>query len=189
MNEYKDLTESSKSSDLVFDGKLLKVYRDEISLPNGEDATREYIKHVGAVAMVPLTDDGKVIIERQFRYPVRRVVTEIPAGKLDSLTEDRLEAAKRELREETGLTADEWMEIGDYLPVMAYSNERITIYLCRGLHRGAQELDEDEFLNIEEIPLDELVSDIMAGKITDGKTQVAILKVAAILQRENNLNQ
>lgn len=182
MNKYNDLTENTKTSEMVYDGNFLKLYKDRIILPNGEESGREYIKHVGAVAMVALTDDNKVIIERQYRYPVRRVVTEIPAGKLDSYEEDRLEAAKRELREETGITADSWEVIGDYEPVMAYSDERITIYLCRGLHKGSQELDEDEFLNIEEIPLDELVADVMAGKITDGKTQVALLKTAAMLK-------
>ena len=131
-----------------------------------------------------MTDDGKVIVERQFRYPMGQVITEIPAGKLDSKTEDRLAAAKRELEEETGLVADEWMEIGEYYPAAAYCDEVITMYLAKGLHKGTRNLDEDEFLNIREMPLADLVEEIMDGKIADGKTQVAILKVARLLELE-----
>ena len=181
MEQFKDLTEKTLNTEKVFDGKLLQVYRDGVGLPNGHESIREYIQHVGAVAVVPLTDDGKVIIERQFRYPLREVITEIPAGKLDSKQEDKLDAAKRELLEETGITADEWIEMGDYHPAAAYCDERITMYLARGLHEGQQKLDSDEFLNIVKVPLNELVDDIMSGKITDGKTQVAILKAKAIL--------
>ena len=124
-----------------------------------------------------MTSDGKVIVERQFRYPLNQVITEIPAGKLDSKSEDRLTAAKRELEEETGLLADEWICLGDYVPAAAFCDERITLYLAKGLHEGTRNLDEDEFLNIMEVDLEELVQDIMDGKITDGKTQVALLKV------------
>ena len=131
--------------------------------------------------MIPVTEDGKVIIERQFRYPLDRVVTEIPAGKLDSFTEDRLSAAKRELEEETGYTAKEWISLGDYYPTPAYCDERITLYLARGLALGQRHLDEDEFLNFELVPLSDLVEDVMNGRITDGKTQVAVLKAARIV--------
>jgi len=181
MKEFENLQETTTESSQVFDGRLLHVYNDAIILPNGKKGTREYIKHVGAVAVVPLTQDGKVIVEKQFRYPVHDVILEIPAGKLDSYEEDRLCAAKRELKEETGLTADEWIEMGDYHPAAAYSDERITLYLARDLHMGEQKLDADEFLNIEEIPLAELVEQVIDGTITDGKTQVAILKAAHIL--------
>ena len=101
MREFSKLVEKTVDSKEVFSGNMLHVFRDEIELPNGKAATREYVKHVGAVAVVPVTEDGNVVMEKQYRYPARRVVTEIPAGKLDSLEEDRLEAAKRELREET----------------------------------------------------------------------------------------
>ena len=131
----------------------------------------------------PITDDGKVIIERQFRYPLNRVVTEIPAGKLDSFTEDRLSAAKRELEEETGYTANEWIELGDFIPTCAYCDERITLYLAKGLALGQRHLDEDEFLNFEAVPLKELVEQVMDGTITDGKTQVAILKAARLMEK------
>ena len=183
MNDFENLTEVQTSSQEIFDGVILHVRKDTVELPNGKPAVREVIRHVGAVGVVPLTDDGKVIIERQFRYPLNRIVTEIPAGKLDSLTEDRLSAAKRELEEETGYTAKQWLSLGDYYPAAAYCDERITLYLATGLELGTRHLDADEFLNFEAIPLAQLVEDVMAGRITDGKTQVAILKVARILQQ------
>ena len=181
MSENKRLEEVKIASKEIFDGHILHVYKDTVELPNGKEASRELIRHIGAVAVVPLTDDGNVIVERQFRYPLGQVITEIPAGKLDSFDEDRLEAIKRELREETGYVADEWMELGDYHPAAAYTDERITLYLATGLHKGERELDEDEFLDVIEVPLIDLVKDVAAGKITDGKTQVAILKTYLLL--------
>ena len=178
----KNLTEITKSSTQIYKGKMLNAFQDTIILPNGEESTREYVKHIGAVAVVALTDDGKVIIERQFRYPMGTVITEIPAGKLDSTDEDHLLAAKRELREETGITADEWFSLGEYHPASAYCNEKIWMYLARGIHRGDQDLDPDEFLIVEEIPLKELVDMVYDGTITDGKTQVGILKAAHLLK-------
>ena len=145
MEDFKNLNEVQTGSEEIFDGVILHVFKDTVQLPNGKAATREVIRHVGAVGIVPLTDDGKVIVERQFRYPLNRVITEIPAGKLDSLTEDRLSAAKRELAEETGYTATEWIDLGDYYPAAAYCDERITLYLARGLTLGQRHLDEDEF--------------------------------------------
>lgn len=176
MEEFKNLEEVMVSSEEIFDGHVVHLFKDTVELPNGRLATRETVRHIGAVAVVPLTDDGKVIVERQFRYPLGCVITEIPAGKLDSKSEDRLEAAKRELEEETGYTADEWMNLGDYYPAAAYTDERISLYLAKGLHQGKRNLDEDEFLNILEVPLEELVQDVLSGEITDGKTQAAILK-------------
>lgn len=181
MNQFEKLKEVKTHSEEIFDGVILHVYKDRVALPNGNPAQRELIRHVGAVGIVPLTNDKKVIVERQYRYPLDMVITEIPAGKLDSKEEDRLEAAKRELREETGITADEWIEMGIYYPAAAYSDEKITLYLAKGLHYGEQNLDEDEFLNIEAIPLKTLVEEVMSGKITDGKTQVAILKADKML--------
>ena len=173
---YTDLTERMTGSERIFDGVILHVYRDTVMLPNGSPAVRELIRHPGAVAVVPLTADDKVIIERQFRYPLGTVITEIPAGKLDNPTEDRLEAVKRELWEETGYTAEEWISLGDYHPAAAYSDERLTIFLARRLTKGAQHLDEDEFLHVEEAPLESLVEGVLAGRITDGKTQTALMK-------------
>ena len=181
MEIFENLTEVKTGSQEIFDGVILHVFKDTVKLPNGNPATREVIRHVGAVGVIPVTDDGKVIVERLFRYPLNRVITEIPAGTLDSFTEDRLSAAKRELEEETGYTAKEWIDMGDYYPTPAYSDERITLYLARGLALGQRHLDEDEFLNFEAVPLDTLVEDVMAGRITDGKTQVAILKAARFL--------
>ena len=131
--------------------------------------------------MIPVTEDNRVIMERQYRYPLDRVILEIPAGKLDAPDEDRLSAIKRELREETGYSADEWTELGDFHPAPAYSDEYITMYLARGLHKGERDLDEDEFLDVYAIPLSELVRDVMEGRISDAKTQVCILKAARIL--------
>ena len=178
MDQFQKLEERMLDSEEIFDGQVLHVIRDTVELPNGKSATREVIRHVGAVGIVPMTEDGKIVIERQYRYPIDQVITEIPAGKLDDRCEDRLEAARRELKEETGITAKEWTYIGEYHPAAAYSDERITLYLARDLVQGERNLDEDEFLNLEEVPLQELIREIMEGKITDGKTQVALMRVA-----------
>ena len=184
MKDFENLAEVQTGSQEIFDGVILHVFKDTVQLPNGKETTREVIRHVGAVGVIPLTDDGKVIIERQFRYPLNRVVTEIPAGKLDSTAEDRLSAAKRELEEETGYTAKEWISMGDYYPTPAYCDERITLYLAKGLSLGQRHLDEDEFLNFAAVPLSDLVDAVMDGRITDGKTQVAVLKAARLLEKQ-----
>ena len=179
--EFERLRETRLTAQDIFHGQILHLRKDTVRLPNGGTAPRELIVHVGAVCVVPMTEDGQVYVERQFRYPLGQVITEIPAGKLDSNTEDILTAAKRELREETGLTADRWTELGLYYPAAAYSDEVITMYLAQGLHKGTQELDADEFLNVELLPLEQLVRDIMEGRVPDGKTQAAVLKVARML--------
>lgn len=179
--EYAQLKESRISGTETYHGPLLHVYHDRVRLPNGDESGRDYIRHLGAVCIVPLTDDGRVVVERQFRYPLDMVITEIPAGKLDSAEEDRISAAKRELHEETGLTADRWTYMGDFFPAVAYSTERISMYLAQGLHQGEQKLDKDEFLNVETRPLKELVDEVMAGEIVDIKTQAAILKAARLV--------
>ena len=179
--ELAELREVRTASEDIFDGVILNVKRDTVRLPNGHSSIREVIRHVGAVCVIPVTEEGDVIIERQYRYPFDTVITEIPAGKLDSKQEDRLSAAKRELREETGLTADSWINLGDFYPAAAYSDEYITMYLAQGLHQGKQALDDGEFLEVKKAPLKELLSDVMAGKIPDAKTQTAILKAARYL--------
>lgn len=179
--EYEQLCERYKSGKEVYHGPLLHVYHDRVILPNGNETGRDYIKHLGAVCVVPVTDDNKVVVERQFRYPADKVFTEIPAGKLDSAEEDRLDAAKRELMEETGYTADEWTWIGDLYSAVAYSNELISMYLARSLHKGERHLDADEFLNVALVSIEELVKQVMDGEITDAKTQAGILKAARIL--------
>lgn len=181
MSELKDFEEKYISGKLIFDGTVLHVYDEEVLLPNNEKAKRELIKHIGAVCIIPITDKNEVIMEHQYRYPIHTLVTEIPAGKLDSPDEDRLEAAKRELREETGYTADNWTDLGLYYPAPAYSDEKITMYMATGLHEGNTDLDEDEFLEVVKIPLEDLKEMVLRGEITDGKTQIAILKAAAIL--------
>lgn len=181
--ELQEFREEPVSSADIFDGVILHVKKDTVRLPSGKLTGREIIRHIGAVCVIPVTDDNEVIVERQYRYPIDRVITEIPAGKLDSREEDRLSAAKRELLEETGITADRWTDLGPYYGAPAYSDEYITMYLAQGLHQGEQKLDEGEFLDVVRIPLDELVEDAMNGKIPDAKTQLAILKAARILGR------
>ena len=179
--ELKRLGEKTVSTEDIFDGVILHVKRDTVELSNGSETVREVIRHIGAVCVIPVTDDNKVIMERQFRYPLNKVILEIPAGKLDAPDEDRLSAIKRELREETGYTAEEWTVIGDFHPAPAYTDEYITMYLARGLHKGERHLDDDEFLDVYAIPLADLVQDVMEGRISDAKTQVCILKAARIL--------
>ena len=180
-NELARLGEKRVSTEDIFDGVILHVKRDMVELSNGSETVREVIRHIGAVCVIPVTDDNKVIMERQFRYPLNKVILEIPAGKLDAPDEDRLSAIKRELREETGYTAEEWTVIGDFHPAPAYTDEYITMYLARGLHKGERHLDDDEFLDVYAIPLADLVQDVMEGRISDAKTQVCILKAARIL--------
>ena len=179
--ELKRLSEKTVSSEEIFNGVILHVMRDTVELSNGNRTIREVIRHIGAVCVIPVTDDNQVIVERQYRYPLDRVILEIPAGKLDAPDEDRLSAIQRELREETGFSADRWTEIGDFHPAPAYSDEYITMYLARGLHKGKQDLDADEFLDVYTVPLKDLVEDVMQGRISDAKTQVCILKAARIL--------
>ncbi len=181
--EIEKLEEKQITSENVFDGVLLHVYKDEVLLPNGNTGRREYLKHLGAVAIVALSDDGKIAVERQFRYPFQEVLTEIPAGKLDTSNEDHQQAAARELREETGITADNWTYLAPFYPSCAYSQEIIYLYLATGLHYGNRELDDDEFINVEMVPLQEVVDEIMAGKISDGKTIAAVLMADKIANK------
>jgi len=180
-DELKELGESSLSTEQIFDGTMLKVYRDAVRLPDGGESVREYIRHPGAVAIIPVDSDGCVLLERQFRFPVNGVCTEIPAGKLNSREEDRLEAAKRELREETGAVASEWICLGDFVPAAAYCDERITLFLAQGLSFAGRDLDEDEFINIFRMPLSEVLAEVLDGKITDAKTQTGIMRAAFAL--------
>ncbi len=179
-----ELAERQLSSKEIFDGKILHVFEDTVSLPNGNRATREYLRHIGAVCIVPVLSNGDVLIERQYRYPVGGVLSEIPAGKLDSPDEDHLAAAQRELREETGALAGRWQSLGVFYPACAYSDEAIEMFLAREITFTARELDEDEFLNVERVPLRRLYEDVMAGRIPDAKTQIAILKVYCMLEQE-----
>jgi ADP-ribose pyrophosphatase len=172
----KDLTEKQESSEQVYDGTLLKVYRDVVRLPDGSPGTREYIKHPGAVAIVPLFEDGRVLLERQYRYPHRREFIEVPAGKLDP-GEPHLDTAKRELLEETGYVAAQWTRVGVIHTAIAYTDEAIEIFLARKLEARERKLDAGEFLEIFTVPFADAVEMIRDGRITDAKTVSALLLV------------
>lgn len=172
------LTEQQVDSALIYDGRILHVYRDNIALPDGKPAVREYIRHVGAVCVVPLTEEGEVVCVRQYRYPFSDVLLEIPAGKLNAKNEVPEEAALRELREETGAVCQQLTYLGKYYGSPAILDECIHMYLAEGLTFGKTDPDDDEFLEVVRIPLAELVRRIANGEIPDGKTQAAVLRVA-----------
>ena len=178
---YEELKETKVSREDIFEGHIVHLVKDNVTLPNGAAATREVCLHNGAVCVVPITDDGDIIMERQFRYPFDEVIWEIPAGKLDKGETDELSAAARELREETGYTAENYTFIGYIYPSPAILSEKIAMYVATGLHKGEQNLDEDEFLDVVKVPFDEVVKMIMENKIPDGKTQTAVLKAKILL--------
>ena len=163
------LKETRLDGEMAYDGRFLKVAKDRIKLPDGKITDREYIKHPGAVVILPLFDDGRVLLERQFRYPLGREFIEFPAGKIDP-GEDTLACAKRELLEETGYTATEWHFVCTIHNAIAYSDEHLDIYLARGLTAGEAQLDEGEFLEIFTSTVPEMLGMVKAGEITDVKT-------------------
>ncbi len=170
-----ELTEKKISSEEIFDGVAIHLFRDEILLPNGNKGVREVIRHPGAVCVLPITDDGEVIFVNQFRYAFNKVTLEVPAGKLEK-GEDPKEAALRELSEETGLEAKTIIHIGDMYTTPALIDEVIHLYIGKDLTEGAQHLDEDEFINIVKMPLEKAVEMVMNGAIKDSKTQIVLLK-------------
>jgi ADP-ribose pyrophosphatase len=169
-----DFTETFAAGGEVYPGQLLRVQRDTVRLPDGGSAQREYIRHPGAAAILALTDDNQVVLEWQYRYAQRRHYVEIPAGKLDP-GETPEAAARRELREETGWEAREWSLLLHHDVAIAYTDERIHIYLARGLSPGPVARDEEEFLESFLLPIDEALAWLDAGRIQDSKTQVALL--------------
>lgn len=170
-----NLMEKTLETRRVFDGLILHIDHVNNRLPDGQTAAREIARHVGASAVVPLDGDGNVWLVRQFRAPIGEVLLEIPAGKLDHREEDRLLAAKRELREETGLSAARWTHLTDLLTTPGFSDEKISLYLAQELTAGESHPDDDEFLNVVKVPLNELTAMIMRGEVTDGKTVCAVM--------------
>lgn len=178
-----DLSEKTLESRRVFDGRLLHLDVDEVALPSGERAGREVVRHPGGVCVLPLHGDGTVSVVRQFRYPYKEVVTELPAGKLEP-GEDPFAAIQRELSEETGYTAGEWHDMGLFYPTPGYTDERLHLYFARGLRPGTAHPDQDEFLECERLPLDALLDQVMDGTLRDGKTIALVLKVQRFLELE-----
>lgn len=171
------LIETKVSSEAVFDGKLLHVRRDTVRLPDGTHATREHIVHPGAVLIVPVLPDGRLVIERQYRYPLDRVFIEFPAGKLDP-GEEELVTAQRELTEETGYVANTWTPLGTIHTLISYTNEKIDLYVAEGLTHVGARLDAGEFLEVVTMGVDEMLATLDRGEITDAKTVAALLLYA-----------
>lgn len=168
------LIEHTIHSEQLMQGRFLQVLRDTVRLPDGGSDTREYVVHPGAVMIVPLLDDGRLVLERQYRHPMGKVMIEFPAGKLDA-GEDTFTCARRELLEETGYAAREWARAGVIHPVISYSTEFIEIWFARGLSLGERSLDQGEFLEVFSATVEELAEWCKDGRVTDAKTLTALL--------------
>lgn len=175
-----DFTEKTISTKRIFDGRIINLKVDTVTLPNGHESTRELVEHPGGVGVIAVDDEKNVFMVTQYRKPFDEIVLEIPAGKLN-YGENPLDCGMRELEEETGITADNYEYIGVYYPTPGYCLEKITIYLATGLKETRQHLDEDEFLDVHKIKLDTLFDMVMNNEINDAKTAIAILKAKAIL--------
>ncbi len=169
-----EIEERIVNGECLYKGHILRLEKWNVILPNGENAVREVVVHNGASAIVPIDADGNVYLVRQYRAAIQRELIEIPAGKLDYAGEDRLSAAKRELREETGFTASEWTHLSDIATTPGFSTEIISLYMARGLTLGENDLDDDEFLYVVKMPFDEAVKMAEKGEITDAKTVAAL---------------
>ena len=170
------LVERQIESQQVYKGKLLDVRCDRVRLPDGTEATREYIVHLGAAMIIPVCPNGDLVMERQFRYPVGRVLIEFPAGKLDP-GEDMLVTAQRELLEETGYRAAKWEFLGEIIPIVSYTNEQIEIFLATELTLEKAKLDAGEFLEVFTIPFGEAFAMMKKGEIIDGKTVIGLYQL------------
>lgn len=175
--------EETLASEQVYDGRLLKVYSDRVRLPDGHESTREIIRHPGAVVVIAVLDNGKLLFERQYRYPLQRVFLEMPAGKIDP-GEHTLDTARRELREETGYKAKIWRQLGMLHPAIGYADERIEIYWAQGLSFVGEAPDHDEILEVVELSLADALLAVRDGEITDGKTLGALLWAEKTLSGE-----
>ncbi len=176
-----NLTEKQLSANYIFKGRIINLRQDTALLPNGNTATREVVEHPGGVCVAALTDNQELLFVKQWRYPYSEVTLEIPAGKRDRADEDPLECGKRELREETGATAQRYIDLCPMYPSPGYVNEVIYCYAATGLEFGDTCPDEDEFLDVIKIPLDKAVEMVLSGEIKDAKTQIAVLKVKVLL--------
>lgn len=175
-----DLTEKTINKNYVFNGRIINVRCDDALLPDGKPCTREVVEHPGGVCLAPLTDKGELVFVRQYRYPYSEVVPELPAGKLEK-GEDPFEAGKRELEEETGFTAENYLDCGKFYPSPGYCGEIIHFYAAWNLNAAQMHPDEDEFLEVEKIPVEKAVEMVLNNEIRDGKTQALVLKVAALI--------
>lgn len=182
----KHLTETFVSREDILHGRFLHAFRDTVSLPNGTHATREFIQHPGAVMVIPVLDDGRLVMERQFRYPVQQIMLEFPAGKLDA-GEQPLACAQRELAEETGYRAAEWARAGQLHPVISYSTEFIDIWFARGLTLGSRQLDDEEFLDVVLMTPEALFEACFSGGVTDAKTLVGAFWLQRWMQHPGQL--
>jgi ADP-ribose pyrophosphatase len=176
-----DLFEKTLSSQTVFEGRILDITLDEVELANGKKSKREVVNHSGGVTVAALDDENNLLFVRQFRYPYKEVVLELPAGKLEKGSTP-LENGKRELLEETGAIGYSYISLGQLYPSPGYTNEIIHLYACKVKEIGSSNPDEGEFLNVEKIPLDTAVEMVLNNRIPDAKTQVAILKTAMLLK-------
>jgi ADP-ribose pyrophosphatase len=176
------LTEKLLSSESLAGTKFLAVKRDKVKLPSGQYGEREYILHPGAVLVIPMLDDGRLVLERQYRHPLRQIFIELPAGKID-LNEDPLHTGQRELLEETGYIAEEWIYLTAQHPCIGYSDEIIYVYLARGLQAGQYQRDSDEALEIFKASLPACLGMVQRGEITDGKTIIALFWLEKYLQK------
>lgn len=176
-----ELTEKTLSSKSVFDGRILHITLDEIELPNGKKSRREVVNHPGGVTVAALDDENNLLFVRQFRYPYKEVVLELPAGKLEKGSTP-LENGKRELMEETGAEGYSYISLGQLYPSPGYTSEIIHLYACKVKSQGSSNPDDGEFLNVEKIPLDKAVEIVLNNQIPDAKTQVAVLKTAMLIK-------
>jgi ADP-ribose pyrophosphatase len=175
-----ELTEKRIDGKVMYDGNFITVCKDNVLLPDGSPSTREYITHPGAVAMLAVLDNGNLVMERQFRYPLHREFIELPAGKIDE-GEDILLCAQRELLEETGYVASEWRHLTTAWPCIGYSDERMEYFLARGLKHVGSKLDEGEFLEVFELSLQDAIEWVRQGKINDSKTIIGLFWLEKVL--------